>query len=142
MSEPEILPRFDEVELGQLILDHDANIGLIAKELKVSSAELRKFIADSAKLTAAVEEVAALAVDGAYSVLWEGLRDRDSFQNRFYSAKALLNTAAGRKRGFGLNEPSAEAQIEMRRDSEGTKTIVLRWLEEAKPEAKEKGAGE
>ena len=120
-------PDLDEARIEGLIAEHDGDIGKVAKRLGVASSRLRKFVAMSPALCAACEEVFEGAVDEAVAVLFEGLRDQGSFQNRFYAAKEFLRTGAARRRGFG-HDPSATATLELK-DQRGTKTITLRWLE-------------
>ena len=66
----------------------------------VRSSRLRKFVAKSQRLCAAIDEVFEGAVDEAVGVLFEGLRDEMSFQNRFYAAKEFLRTGAARRTGL------------------------------------------
>ena len=77
------------------------------------------------------------AVDEAVAILFEGLRDVNSCQNRFYAAKEFLRTNAARRRGFG-HDASATALLELK-DKGGHKTITLRWLE---PEEEPRRDGE
>ena len=125
-------PDLDEARIEDLIAEHDGDIGKVAKRLGIASARLRKFVALSPVLTAACEEVFEGAVDEAVSVLFQGLRDEGSFQNRFYAAKEFLRTGAARRRGFG-HDASATATLELK-DKGGSRTITLRWLEPAKEE--------
>jgi hypothetical protein len=120
-------PDLDEGVIEGLIAEHDGSVRKIAKALGVSSARLRKFVAMSSRLTAAIDEVFEGAVDEAVGVLFEGLRDEGSFQNRFYAAKEFLRTGTARKRGFG-HEASGQATLELK-DKGGARTITLRWLE-------------
>ena len=117
----------DEERIEGLLAEHDGNIGKVAKKIGVSSARLRKFVAMSPVLCAACEEVFEGAVDEAVAVLFEGLRDESSFQNRFYAAKEFLRTGTARRRGFGP-EASGQATLELK-DKGGSRTITLRWLE-------------
>jgi hypothetical protein len=128
-------PDLDEARIEDLIAEHDGDIGKVAKRLGIGSARLRKFVALSPALTAACEEVFEGAVDEAVSVLFQGLRDEGSFQNRFYAAKEFLRTGAARRRGFG-HDASATATLELK-DKGGSRTITLRWLEPAKDEPDE-----
>ena len=120
-------PELDEARIEVLIAEHDGDLGKVAKRLGVASSRLRKFVAMSPVLRAACEEVFEGAVDEAVAVLFEGLRDQGSFQNRFYAAKEFLRTSAARRRGFG-HDASATATLELK-DQRGSKTITLRWLE-------------
>lgn len=120
-------PILDEGRIEPMLLDHDGSIRLVARELGISSARLRRFVEASPRLRSACEEAFALAVDEAVGVLYEGLRDQNSFQNRFYSAKEFLRSAEGRKRGFG-HETSGQATLELK-DKGGAKTITLKWIE-------------
>lgn len=128
-------PDLDEARIEDLIAEHDGDIGKVAKRLGIGSARLRKFVALSPALTAACEEVFEGAVDEAVSVLFQGLRDEGSFQNRFYAAKEFLRTGAARRRGFG-HDASATATLELK-DKGGSRTITLRWLEPTKDEPDE-----
>ena len=120
-------PELDEERIEGLLAEHDGNVGKVAKKLGVKSARLRKFVAMSQRLCGAIDEVFEGAVDEAVGVLFEGLRDEMSFQNRFYAAKEFLRTGAARRRGFG-HEASGSATLELK-DKGGARTITLRWLE-------------
>ena len=120
-------PDLDEARIEVLIAEHDGDLGKVAKRLGVASSRVRKFVAMSPVLRAAIDEVFEGAVDEAVAVLFEGLRDQGSFQNRFYAAKEFLRTGAARRRGFG-HDASATATLELK-DQRGSKTITLRWLE-------------
>jgi len=132
MSNVEIIPPWSEDRIERLILKHDGNLTRVAGELDCATMRLRKFVRSSPRLSAALEETFDCAVDEAVDVLYEGLRDRLSFQNRFYSAKEFLRTTAARKRGFG-QDASGAATLELK-DKAGQKTITLRWLEPPKEE--------
>jgi hypothetical protein len=135
--EGEVLRRFDETEVERLLYEHDGSIRQCARELGASSLDLRLYVGRSERLQAALGETFALGVDEATEVLFEGLRDKGSFQNRFYAAKEFVKSAEGRRRGFGV-EPSGAATLELKGDKGGTKTIVLRWLDPNGSEEKEK----
>ena len=117
----------DEERIEELLAEHDGNVGKVAKKLGVKSSRLRKFVAMSQRLCGAIDEVFEGAVDEAVAVLFEGLRDEMSYQNRFYAAKEFLRTGAARRRGFG-HEASGQATLELK-DKGGARTITLRWLE-------------
>lgn len=132
----EILPRLslvedsaelDEAKLEGLLLECDGNIREAAILLDIKSSRLRRFVEASPRLREACAEAIASAVDEAVGVLFEGLRDKNSFQNRFYAAKEFLRTAEGRKRGFG-HEASGQATLELK-DKGGSRTITLKWIE-------------
>ena len=127
----------DEDRIEGLLVEHDGDIRKVSKRLGVASARLRKFVAMSPLLKDACEEVFEGAVDEAVAILFEGLRDVNSFQNRFYAAKEFLRTNAARRRGFG-HDASATALLELK-DKGGHKTITLRWLE---PEEEPRRDGE
>jgi hypothetical protein len=114
-----------------LIFKHDGNVTEIAKSLSVRSDRLRAFIMAKAALRRALDEVYEGAVDEAIGVLFRGLRDEVSFQNRFYAAKEWLRSGAGHKRGFG-QAPAPHAALEIK-DSAAGRTIVLKWLEPDAP---------
>jgi hypothetical protein len=119
----------DEVE--GLIFELDGNVSLIARTLSVRSDRVRAFIMASGTLRRALDEVYEGAVDEAIGVLFKGLRDEASFQNRFYAAKEWLRSGAGHKRGFG-QAPAPHASLEIKDGSAG-RTIVLKWLEPDPP---------
>jgi hypothetical protein len=120
-------PELDEERIIETLLELDGSIAKTAALLDVKSARLRRFVEASPRCRAACEEAIELAVDEAVGVLFQGLRDENSFQNRFYAAKEFLRTAAARKRGFG-HEASGQATLELK-DKGGAKTITLRWIE-------------
>jgi hypothetical protein len=126
---PEIQLDSDHVE--ELIFEHDGNVSEIAKALSVRSDRLRAFIMASGQLRRALDEVFEGAVDEAIGVLFRGLRDEASFQNRFYAAKEWLRSGVGHKRGFGP-AVAARAALEIK-DSSAGRTIVLKWLEPDPP---------
>ena len=121
----------DQVE--RLIFERDGNVTEIAKTLAVRSDRLRAFIMASGVLRRALDEVYEGAVDEAIGVLFRGLRDEASFQNRFYAAKEWLRSGAGHKRGFG-QAPAPLGSLEIK-DSSAGRTIVLKWLEPDAPPA-------
>jgi hypothetical protein len=120
-------PELDEHEVEGLLLVNDGSIRDCAILLGVKSSRLRRFVQASARCREASEEAFALAVDESIGVLFEGLRDKGSFQNRFYAAKEFLRSAEGRKRGFG-HEASGQATLELK-DKGGQRTITLKWIE-------------
>lgn len=129
--ESEIGPPLNPDVVEELIFELDGNVSVIAKALSVRSDRLRAFIMASGQLRRALDEVYEGAVDEAIGVLFKGLRDEDSFQNRFYAAKEFLRSGAGRKRGFGQAvAPHAALEI---KDSAAGRTIVLKWLEPDPP---------
>jgi hypothetical protein len=132
----EIIPferDLDEDEVETTLMGVDGNIREAAMLLDVKSARLRRFVEASPRLRAVCAEAFASAVDESVGVLFEGLRDKNSFQNRFYAAKEFLRSAEGRKRGFG-HEASGQATLELK-DKGGSRTITLKWIEPpAEPE--------
>jgi hypothetical protein len=123
-----IEPEFDQVEIRDLLIELDGNVTEAAKSMGVDPQRLRAYVNAMPILKRAIEETLEQGVDQAISVLFEGLRDQQSFQNRYYAAKEFLRSSAGKKRGFGPRE-TAQGQIEVRKDQSGQNTIVLRWLE-------------
>lgn len=119
-------PNLDQEKIAELIEQFDGNVSRIAEKLGVKPGRVRKFIDASPKLREAVAESFEGLIDEAVGVLVEGLRDGASFQNRFYAAKALLNSAPARRRGFGQAQ-SATAALEI--SQAGARPIVLKWIE-------------
>ena len=130
-SEPAPMSGLDAEIVENLIFELDGNVSVIAKVLKVRSDRLRAFIMASGVLRRALDEVYEGAVDEAIGVLFRGLRDEVSFQNRFYAAKEWLRSGAGHKRGFG-QAPSPLGSLEIK-DGAAGRTIVLKWLEPDPP---------
>jgi hypothetical protein len=120
-------PELDEDKIESILLDVDGSIREAAILLDVKSSRLRRFVEKSPRLREACQEAFALAVDESVGVLFEGLRDKNSFQNRFYAAKEFLRSAEGRRRGFG-HEASGQATLELK-DKGGSRTITLKWIE-------------
>lgn len=121
----------DAERIEALIFEFDGNVSEIAKSLSVRSDRLRAFIMAKGELRRAIDEVYEGAVDEAIGVLFRGLRDEASFQNRFYAAKEWLRSGAGHKRGFG-QAPAPMGALEIK-DSAAGRTIVLKWLEPDAP---------
>lgn len=122
----------DAERVEELIFELDGNVSAIAKALCVRSDRLRAFIMAKGELRRALDEVYESAVDEAIAVLFKGLRDEASFQNRFYAAKEWLRSGAGHKRGFG-QAPAPIGSLEIKDSSQG-RTIVLKWLEPDAPD--------
>jgi hypothetical protein len=120
-------PELDEDKIEAILLSLDGSIREAAIVLDVKSSRLRRFVQASPRLREACAEAFALAIDESVGVLFEGLRDKNSFQNRFYAAKEFLRSAEGRSRGFG-HEASGQATLELK-DKGGARTITLRWIE-------------
>jgi hypothetical protein len=131
VEKPEFSEALNPDLIEGLIFELDGNVSVIAKTLSVRSDRLRAFIMASGQLRRAMDEVYEGAVDEAIGVLFRGLRDEASFQNRFYAAKEFLRSGAGHKRGFGqAHAPHAALEI---KDSAAGRTIVLKWLEPDPP---------
>ena len=125
--EGEILPEYDAKEIERLLYEHEGSVRKVARALRTPSRELRTYIYKSAELCAVKEEIQALAVDESVETLYEGLRDRGSYMNRFYCSKEFIKSAEGRRRGFGV-ETSGQATLELKGEV-GAKTLTIRWLE-------------
>jgi hypothetical protein len=124
---------FDRDQVKSLLMEVDGNVTEAAKRLEADPARLRKYVEALPELRSAVQEAMEEGVDAAIAVLFEGLRDKMSFQNRYYAAKEFLRSEAGRRRGFGPREPTA-AQLEVKTGPKGGGTITLKWLEPPKEE--------
>lgn len=124
---PEFGASLNAETIEELIFELDGNVSRIAKILSVRSDRLRAFIMAKGELRRALDEVYESAVDEAIGVLFRGLRDEVSFQNRFYAAKEWLRSGAGHKRGFG-QAPAPLGSLEIK-DGAAGRTIVLKWLE-------------
>jgi len=121
-------PGLDQDEVRALLFAVDGNVTKAAKELKVDPQRLRAYVQAVPALKRAVAETMEQGVDRAIEVLFEGLHDEHSFQNRYYAAKEFLRSEAGRRRGFGPRETAAAA-LEVRAGGATPATITLKWLE-------------
>jgi hypothetical protein len=126
-------PELDEQNVEAILLGVDGSIREAALLLDVKSSRLRRFVEASPRCREACAEAFALAIDESVGVLFEGLRDKGSFQNRFYAAKEFLRSSEGRKRGFG-HEASGQATLELK-DKGGSRTITLKWIEPPQEES-------
>ena len=131
VAKPEFSEPLNADVIEGLIFEMEGDVSRIAKALSVRSDRLRAFIMAKGELRRAIDEVYEGAVDEAIGVLFKGLRDEASFQNRFYAAKEWLRSSAGHKRGFG-QAVAAHAALEIK-DSAAGRTIVLKWLEPDPP---------
>jgi hypothetical protein len=123
-------PIADE-EICEALMDADGSIMKAAKLLKMRSDHLRRMVVASTTLSAFMDEIMECGVDQAVAIILAGLRDQENFLNRFYAAKEMLRSEAGRKRGFGPREMIAvDAKTPERKGA-----IVLKWLEPEEPRA-------
>ena len=120
-------------EVVAALLEVDGNITLAARKLSIDPEAFRAIVRKTPLLSEAVEEAMERGVDEAVGVLFHGLRDEGSFQNRFYAAKEFLRTEAARRRGFGPRE-RAEASLEVKSGA-GQTTLTLRWLSDGETPA-------
>jgi pyocin large subunit-like protein len=111
--------------VAMALLEVQGSVSAASELLGVDSMRLRAYVRAKRELSAIVDEVMEQAVDKSIGVLLEGLADEGSFQNRFYSAKVVLNSEKGRARGFGKQEgvPSSV------RASVGSNMVEVKWLE-------------
>jgi hypothetical protein len=123
---------FDQQEVRDLLIELDGNVTEAAKRLKVDVTRLRTYVYAVPGLKRALDETLDQAVDAAIDVLYQGLRDEGSFQNRYYAAKEFLRSTAGKRRGFGPREPTTVA-LEVRKDPSAS-LVTLKWLEPPKEE--------
>jgi hypothetical protein len=120
----------EERMIGALELE-EGNVTKAAERLGVAPAWLRRKINSTSALEAAIAEIMEQDVDRAIAIMRSGLKE-ESYLVRFYAAKEFLRSEAGRRRGFGRDQP---AQVETA--SGGRAVIVLKWLDDDKPEPKE-----
>jgi hypothetical protein len=123
-----IIPGLDQEEVMAVLFAVDGNVTKAAKELKVEPQRLRAYVNAIPALKRTMAETMEQGVDRAIEILFEGLRDEMSFQNRFYAAKEFLRSEAGRRRGMGPRE-NAAAALEVRTSGSAPATITLKWLE-------------
>jgi hypothetical protein len=124
----------DQEDVAQALEEHDGNVTEAAKTLNVHPMRLRAFVKASPRLKAVIDEVMEQGADQAVAILYEGLRDTGSFQNRYYAAKEFLRSEKGRARGFG-REASATLEIRAGEAKAGVPGVIeLRWIDPPKDE--------
>jgi hypothetical protein len=74
-----------------------------------------------------MSEIMEQKVDAAVDVVFDGLQDKASFQNRFYCAKEMLKSVPGRARGFGMERTSTTINIGPAAPQAG---VEIKWLED------------
>jgi Bacterial regulatory protein, Fis family len=121
-----------EAGIALTLARHRGNVSEAADELGIDSAELRRQIEKSEALQAAQREVMERNVDKAVGIIRAGM-DEESYLVRFYAAKEFLRTETGRRRGFG--QPH-QTQVVEGGTGGGRAVIVLKWLDDDKPEPK------
>jgi hypothetical protein len=114
--------------LRTLLIELNGNISKAAAHLDVDSEFLRSFVDRIPRLRLTLAEIMERGVDKAVDVLYEGLSDEASFQNRFYSAKAMLQSEAGRRRGYGAQTTH---NVEIRPASHGG-SLEIKWIDPPK----------
>jgi hypothetical protein len=119
-------PGFDQEEVKRLLMENGGDVTEAAKIMDADPERLRRYVYAMPRLKSALEETMAQAVDQAVGVLFEGLRDQGSFQNRYYAAKEILRSQAGARRGFG---PRQVAALEIKPVDNRPHTVSLKWLE-------------
>lgn len=123
-------PSLDREEIFNALMASDGNVTKVARELGIDPQRLRAYVRAQPALKAAIDETMEQGVDQAIDVLYEGLRDKASFQNRYYAAKEFIRSEAGRRRGFG-REPQTQAALEVKTSRDGG-VIAIKWLEPPK----------
>jgi hypothetical protein len=121
-----------EAGIAAALMRLRGNVTEAADELGIDSADLRRMIQKSERLQAAMTEVMERSVDKAVGIIRNGM-DEDSYLVRFYAAKEFLRTETGRRRGFG--QPH-QTQVVEGGTGGGRAVIVLKWLDDDKPEPK------
>lgn len=122
-------PGFDQDEIRELLFAHDGNVTQAAKALGVKPERLRAYVRAVPSLNRAIDETMDQGVDKAIAVLWEAIRDTESFQNRYYAAKEFLRSEAGRRRGFGPRETATSLEV---KTTDRATSITIKWLDPPK----------
>jgi hypothetical protein len=113
---------FDQEEVRALLIAEKGNVTKAAMRIAVEPERLRSYVNAIPALRRAMAEIMEQRVDRAA----EALDDEGSFQNRFYAAKEILRSDAGRRRGFGREPPALEIRNE---SASAAPIITLKWLE-------------
>jgi hypothetical protein len=108
---------FAAVEAG--LVKTRGNVTATAKALGVPPKDLRRLVW-STELTDSVFEAVETALDEAQAIVFEALSSDDQ-AHRLAGAKAILRTAAGKRRGFGLGP--------RRGDEADPQPVAMKWLE-------------
>jgi hypothetical protein len=127
------IPRLVEDEatrIGRMLAQCRGNVTKAADELGLESAELRRMIEKSELLQAVMTEVMERSVDKAIGIIQDGM-DEESYLVKFYAAKEVLRSETGRRRGFGMPH-----QTQVVEGGGGRAIIVLKWIDDDKPEPK------
>jgi hypothetical protein len=118
-------------DLRALLIKCNGNVTRAALELNEDSERLRALVRRTPRLSAAIAEVMERKVDQAIDVFYEGL-DSESPQHQFYSAKAVINSDAGRRRGYGSAPVGA---IEIRApfgQAHSGASLEIKWIDPPK----------
>jgi len=126
-AKAEVLMQDDAERLRALLIELNGNITKAAERLRVDSAFLRGFVDRIPRLRLTLAEIMERGVDQAVDILYEGLGDQASFQNRFYSAKEMLKSDAGRRRGYG--QPATH-NLEIKPVARGS--LEIKWIDPPK----------
>jgi hypothetical protein len=122
-----VLMQDDAERLRTLLIELNGNITKAAERLRVDSAFLRGFVDRIPRLRGALAEIMERGVDQAVDILYEGLADQASFQNRFYAAKEMLKSDAARRRGYG--QPASQ-NLEIKPVARGS--LEIKWIDPPK----------
>jgi hypothetical protein len=117
----------DAESLRKLLYKVDGNVTKAAKKLAVDPQRLRAFVFAVPSLRATMSEIMEQKVDAAIDVVFDGLKDGASFQNRFYCAKEMLKSVPGRARGFGMERTSTTINLG---PAAPQGAVEIKWLED------------
>lgn len=103
----------------------DGNISKAAILLKVPSARLRKFVANSAYLQREMQEATETLIDTAVDVVRTALEDDTNTSRQDTMARFVLNSAMAKSRGFSSASNGARLTL----NNQGGGAISIAWAD-------------
>ena len=88
-------------EVRTAIWVNRGNVSNAAKQLRTDAARLRKFIKNSPRLVAEMEEASERLVDMSEDIVYDALTDGENPLRQDQMARYVLSSQKGRKRGWG-----------------------------------------
>jgi hypothetical protein len=120
-------PEFDAEDIILRLKNHKGSVSAVADDLGVDSMRLRRWVKAKPEIVHVLEEVIERALDKSIDIMWDGLEDEASFQNRFYAAKVFLSNDRARARGFGRDQRMTVGVTA----PTGVGVMTIRWVDPA-----------